>query len=469
MLGFKNMAKTNVHSVIKEAIRWRMLSPALKKNGKIWPGHYVVNWQAVEVVANLIPMNPGDRPLNNKSLHYDKRQWAEFRQALELIQEFWAFVRAARVQAFGLAPTVLPAGNQLSPPLTAPPIPPKGLLHYTLLELAGRLVWALVLGLGNIYLVPLGVRGGAQSAFPCVSYGNGKYLCAGSVRALLSLLGSLSEPPEPYPYGGHSPRLVVDAGRSGLAPFDSFAPQSNRYEVGLQLHDGALLHFCLGSRWRSAVITSRSLLPEGFKGWPALVLGQATGANRLVSYRPDIMKRDVLVCIDAIRGFIHSAVKGLRGNTLSPQASVPHAIALARTVTVQAQDPPIDFYIESIDGLKAKDGKNSYRHEGAPRLMRLEDFVKLLTSRARPVRAKSFRIMVPLADSPYLKEVLDFGFIYIYHNSLKDQPNAVRAEYRAYTGVTEAHGKEGTMRLALGTLHMLDQALAATYQALARA
>jgi hypothetical protein len=330
-------------------------------------------------------------------------------------------------------------------------------------------VWALVLGLGNIYLVPIGIRGGAQSCFPCVAYGNGKYLCAGSLRALLSLLGSLAEPPEPFPYGGHAPRLVVDAGRAGLIPYDSFAPQSNRYEVGLQLHDSALLRFCLGSRWRSAAITSKFLLPDEFKGWPALVLLPSSGANRLVSHRPDIIKRDVLVCIDSLRGFIHSAVKGLRGSSLSPQSSVPYALALARAVSVQAVDPPIDFYIEVIDGLKAKDGKNSYRHEGAPRLMRLEDFVKLLTSRARPVRAKSFRVKVPLADAPYLKEAIDFGFIYIYHNDRKDPPNAVRAEYRPYTGVTEAHGKEGTMRLALGTLHMLDQALATTYQALATA
>jgi len=217
------------------------------------------------------------------------------------------------------------------------------------------------------------------------------------------------------------------------------------------------------------VLTSKAFLPEGLRGWPALVLIPATGTNRLVSYRPDIVKRDVLVCIDALRGFIHSAVRGLKGSGLSPQSSVPYAIALARTVTVQAVDPPIDFYVETIDGLKAKDGKNSYRHEGAPRLMRLEDFVKLLTSRARPVRAKSFRVIVPLADSPYLKEVFDFGFYFIYHNDRKDPPNAARAEFRAYEGVTGALGKEGTMKLALGTLQLLEPSLAATYQALATA
>jgi len=35
MLGFETTAKTNVHSVIREAIQWGVLSPALKKDGKI--------------------------------------------------------------------------------------------------------------------------------------------------------------------------------------------------------------------------------------------------------------------------------------------------------------------------------------------------------------------------------------------------------------------------------------------------
>jgi hypothetical protein len=177
----------------------------------------------------------------------------------------------------------------------------------------------------------------------------------------------------------------------------------------------------------------------------------------------------VLVCIDALRGFIHSAVRGLKGSGLSPQSSVPYALALARTVTVQAADPPIDIYIEVLDGLKAREGKNRYRHEGGRRLYRLDEFIRLLRASDRPITVMSFRVIVPLADSPYLKEVFDFGFIYIYHNDRKDPPNAVRAEFRAYEGVNEAHGKEGTMRLALGTLHLLDQALAATYQALATA
>jgi len=100
-------------------------------------------------------------------------------------------------------------------------------------------------------------------------------------------------------------------------------------------------------------------------------------------------------------------------------------------------------------------------------LYRLEGFARLLRAMDRPTRAKTVRVIVPLADSPYLKEAYSFGFHYFYHNPLKDQPSAVRAEFRAYEGVTGALGKEGTMRLALGTLHFLEPALATTYQALA--
>jgi hypothetical protein len=450
ILKYRSKSK-KVHNVINEAIYWGALT-------REWTGSYRINWERCAYVASLPPMNPGDRPLNNRSQHYDKRQWGEFRQGLEVIQEFWAFARATRVQATAQAPTGLP--DQLSPPQIPPFVPPpNGRLHYTLLELAGHLVWALVLGHGNIYLVPIGVRGGAQSCFPCVSYG-GKHLCFGSLRALFTFAGSL----EPFPYGGHSTRLVVDAGRrAGLVPFDSFVPATDRYEPGLSQEDSALQYSCL-ARWNIA-ITSGPMSP--FKGWPALVMVAREGVSKAVSYRPDVIRRDVLVCIDALRGYIHSAVKGLKGNALSPQSSVPYAIALAKTVTVQAQDPPIDIYVEVLDGFKVREGKNTYRHEGARRLYRLEGFAKLLRAKDRPTRAMTVRVIVPLADSPYLKEAFDFGFYYFYHNPLKDQPNAVRAEFRAYEGVTEALGKEGVMKLALGTLHLLEPSLASTYQALA--
>jgi hypothetical protein len=459
ILKYRRKSK-KVHNVINEAIYWGALT-------REWTGSYRINWERCAYVASLPPMNPGDRPLNNRSQHYDKRQWGEFRQALDVIKEFWDFVRAARVQAFARVPLPDAADNLLAPPPSIPPIPNGPRLRYTVLELAGRLVWALVLGLGNIYFVPVGVRGGAQSCFPCVSYGSGKYLCAGSLKALLSILGSLEEPPEPYPYGGHSPRLVIDAGRDGLVPYESFTPTKGKYEPGVQVLDSALLPYL--STWRSIIITSRYRLPRELRGWPALVLELSSGANRAVSYRPDTVRRDLPLIIDALLGLRQSVIYGLRGSSLSPQSSAPYAIALARTVSVRAADPPIDIYIEVIDGFKVREGKNRYRHEGGRRLYRLDEFIKLLSARDRPVVAETIRVIVPLADFPYLKEVLDFGFLFIYHNDRKDPPNAVRAEFRAYDGVLEAHGKEGTMKLALGLLHLLGQPLATTYQALASA
>ncbi len=457
-----HVSRREAYIVIRKAIVWGVLRLAMRKNNRPWYGHYEVNWRAVEYVASLLPMNIGfdfDTMTPRRQVrHMYKYTFGAHRLAVEVIKEFNEFWSATRVQAFVPAPYVL-SGT----PLTPPPFVPNGLLHYTLLELNGRLVPALVLGRGTIYLVPIGIRGGAQSCFPCVSYGNGKYLCAGSVKALLSLVGSLTEPPEPFPYGGHSPRLVVDAGKSGLVPYDSFAPATDRYEPGLSQEDSALLYSCL-DRW-NVIITSGFMSP--FKGWPALVMVAREGVSRAVSHRPDIIRRYVLVCIDALRGFIGSAVRGLRGNALSPQSSVPYAIALARSVTVQAQDPPIEVYVEVLDGFKVREGKNRYRHEGARKLYTLQEFIRVMRASDRPTTAKTVRVIVPLADSPYLKEVYDFGFHYIYHNPQKDQPNAVRAEFRAYKGVTEALGKEGVMKLALGTLHLLEPSLATTYQALA--
>jgi hypothetical protein len=137
-------------------------------------------------------------------------------------------------------------------------------------------------------------------------------------------------------------------------------------------------------------------------------------------------------------------------------------------VHLEVEDPPIDVYVETIDGFKVREAYNTYRHEGTRRLYRLEEFAGLLRAMDRPTTAKTIRVIVPLAEMPYLKEALNFGFFYIYHNPHKDQPNAVRAEFRAYEGVTEAYGKEGTMKLALGILHLLEPSLATTYQALAK-
>jgi hypothetical protein len=466
-------SKPEAHKVIREAMRWGVLTLAVRKNNKPWYGHYQINWSAVEWVASLIPMNIGidfDTMTPKRQVKDQNRYlFGAHRLAVEAIKEFYGFWRTTRVQAFSQTLHAWPAGNMFEVGQSDPPfIPPEGsVLHYALLELNGRLVYSLVLGYGNVYFIPVGVRGGAQSCFPCVAYGSGKYLCAGSLQSLLKLLGlpslsSLLSLPEPYPYGGHSPRLVVDTGKGGLVPYESFTPGSGKYEPGVQTFGSALQHACL-SRWY-VLITSRYKSP--FHGWPSLVLEQRAGTGRAVSYRPDAIRREVLQCIDALQGFRHSLVRGLKGTGLSPQSSAPYALALASSVAVQAVDPQPSIYVEVIDGFKVKDSKNRYRHEDIRKLYTLEEFAGILSSRDRPIVAKTIRVIVPLAETPYLKEVLSYGFFFIYHNPDKDPEGAVRAEYRAYKGVTEAYGKEGTMRLALGTLHMLGQALSSTYQAL---
>jgi len=179
-----HVSRREAYIVIKEAIAWGVLRLAMRKGNRPWYGHYEVNWRAVEYVASLLPMNIGfdfDTMTPKRQVrHMHKYYFGAHRLAVEAVKEFNEFWRATRVQAFVPAPYVLSANNVLSPPPFVPP--PNGHLHYTVLELAGRLVPALVLGHGTIYLVPIGVRGGAQTCFPCISYGNGKFLCAGSLR-----------------------------------------------------------------------------------------------------------------------------------------------------------------------------------------------------------------------------------------------------------------------------------------------
>ena len=223
-------SKPETYKVIRKAMKWGVLALAVKRNGKPWWGHYEINWSAVEWVASLLPMNIGidfDTMTPKRQVKDVNRYlFGAHRLAVEVTKEFYEFWRTTRVQAFSQALHGWPAGNLLEVGLTVPPfIPPENsVLQYTLLELgSGRLVWSVVLGYGNVYFIPVGVRGGAQSCFPCVSYGSGKYLCAGSLQALLRLLGlpdlpALLSLPEPFPYGGHTPRLVVDTGKAGLVP-----------------------------------------------------------------------------------------------------------------------------------------------------------------------------------------------------------------------------------------------------------
>jgi len=187
-----------LEKVIRNAVRWGLLSPATRR-GRAWRGHYVVNWDNVRYVASLVPMNPGDRRLNNDY----KRGFGAFRLALEVISDFRAALRGTRVQARGFWPLGgVPEGSVTG--VTG--LTQLRRLRLTLISLGPVVLPALLLGSGTIYFVPVGVGGGAKSRFPCLRYPNGKHLCAGSVKVLnelMELTGGV--PPEPLPYPGPEP------------------------------------------------------------------------------------------------------------------------------------------------------------------------------------------------------------------------------------------------------------------------
>jgi len=259
-----------LEKVIRNAVRWGLLSPATRR-GRAWRGHYVVNWDNVRYVASLVPMNPGDRRLNNDY----KRGFGAFRLALEVISDFRAALRGTRVQARGFWPLGgVPEGSVTG--VTG--LTQLRRLRLSLISLGPIVLPALVLGGGTIYFVPMGVGGGAKSRFPCLAYPSGKYLCAGSVKALnelMELAGGV--PPEPLPYGGAAARLVVDLPPNGLQPYDLAPGLAPKLEPGVQLYDSAL-QSCL-SRWH-VLLTTRYRLPSGFEGWPSLVMLPQGGRRR---------------------------------------------------------------------------------------------------------------------------------------------------------------------------------------------
>jgi hypothetical protein len=440
-----------LEKVIRNAVRWGLLSPATRR-GRAWRGHYVINWDNVRYVASLIPMNPGDRGLNNDY----KRDFGAFRLALEVISDFRAALRGTRVHARGFWPLGgVPEGSVTG-------LTQLRRLRLTLISLGPVVLPALVLGDGTIYFVPMGVGGGAKSRFPCLAYSNGKYLCAGSVKVLNELIELAGgSPPEPLPYGGAAARLVVDLPPHGLQPYDlapGFAP---KLEPGVQLYDSAL-QSCL-SRWH-VIITSHYRLPSGFEGWPSLVLIPREGVAGELSYDPDAVRSEVLFCLDALLGARQAVMRGL-GRTMGE--AVAQALAIARTISPpEAVDPPIDIYIEYRPKVKEK-GRNRWRHDRPRSIMTLEQFISELKGRLSVEVAEFLKVIVPLPEITGLRELLALGFVYGYHNDQKDQPNASRLEFRAYEDMNSL-GKRGLLNALLGVLALIGQPVAEAWRALAR-
>jgi hypothetical protein len=321
---------------------------------------------------------------------------------------------------------------------------------------------ALVLGGGTIYFIPVGVGGGAKSRFPCLSYPSGKYLCAGSVKALQELIDLAGGvPPEPLPYGGAAARLVVDLPPNGLVPYDlapGFAP---KLEPGVQIYDSAL-QSCL-SRWH-ILITSHYRLPKELDGWPCLVMLPREDVAGELSYDPDAVRSEVLFCLDALLGARQAVMRGL-GRTMGE--AVAQALAMARTISPpEAADPPIDIYIEYKPKVKVR-GSNRWRHDRPRSLMTLDKFTSELKGRDSVEVAEFLKVIVPLPEITGLRELLALGFAYGYHNDQKDPPNASRLEFRAYKD-KNGLGKRGLLNALLGALALIGQPLVEAWRALAR-
>jgi hypothetical protein len=465
MLRLRKGNRLSLYRVIHNAVEWGMLSPARTRKGRAWRGYYEVNWEAVNYVASLIPLDT----LSGKPLNITRgrplRRYGELRpqgllgELLEVLEDFRAVIGGTRVHA--------PAG-----PMTSPSGPVScsacstGLtqlrrLRLSLISLGPIVLPALVLGGGTVYFVPIGVGGGAKSRFPCLSYPSGKYLCFGSVKALQELIDlSGGVPPEPLPYGGAAARLVVDLPPNGLVPYDLAPGLAPKLEPGVQLYDSAL-QLC---RWH-VLLTSHYRLPKELDGWPSLVLLPLEDVAKASSYSPDSIRSEVLYCLDALLGARQAVMRGL-GRTMGE--AVAQALAIARTISPpEAVDPPVDIYVEYKPKVKVR-GRNRWRHDRPRRLVTLDKFVSELKGRDSVEVAEFLKVIVPLPDISGLRELLSLGFVYGYHNDQKDQPNASRLEFRSYSDVTKSFDKSGLTAMLLGVLALIGQPVAEAWRALAR-
>ena len=456
MLRLRKGNRLSLYRVIHNAVEWGMLSPARTRKGRAWRGYYEVNWEAVNYVASLIPIDTlSGRPLNITGGR-PLRRYGELRpqgllgELLEVLEEFRAVVRGTRVHA--------PAG-----PMTSPGLTQLRRLRLTRISLGPIVLPALLLGGGTVYFIPMGVGGGAKSRFPCLRYPNGKHLCFGSLKALnelMELAGGV--PPEPLPYGGVAARLVVDLPPNGLVPYDLAPGLAPKLEPGVQLYYSAL-QLCL-SRWH-VIITSRYRLPSGFDGWPSLVLIPREGVAGELSRNPDAVRSEVLFCLDALLGARQAVMRGLK--RLMGDA-VRQALAIARTISPpEAADPPVDIYVEHKSKVKVR-GKNRWRHDRPRGLMTLDKFISELKGRDSVEVAEFLKVIVPLPDITGLRELLSLGYIYAYHNDQKDPPSASRLEFRSYSGVTKSFDKSGLTAMLLGVLALIGQPVAEAWRALAR-
>ena len=468
MLKLNKGNKLSLYKLIHNAMDWDMLMPAKTKKGKAMRGYYDVNWDAVNYVASLIPLDT----ISGKALNITNgrpiRNYGELRpqgvlgELLDTLQEFRVMLGRGNAPVFCENENE-EVNNTCNTDNTAFTQLRLRHLRLTHISLGPIDLPALILGGGRVYFIPIGIGGGAKSRFPCLVYPNGKYVCAGSLKALQKLIASTnSNPPEPMPYGGSVVKPVVDIPAKGVEDYDKAPDSAPRLEVGVQIY-GSALQSCF-SRWH-ILITTDHKLPQELKGWPSLILLPLKNTAKSISYDPDALSSDVLFCIDALIGTRHTIMNGLGKlkGTMMPQA-----LAIAKSITPpEAIDSPVDIYIEYKPKVKVK-GSNRWRHDRGSRLVPLDKFILELKSRDSVEVAEFLKIIVPLPEISNLKELLTLGYIYGYHNDNKDPPNAIRLELRPYKDITKRFEKRGLMTVLLGTLALIGQPLIEAWRVLAR-
>ena len=473
ILGFNvtrsktNKAKHRIALVINKLISLGVLTRSEEK------GIYTINYVAVEYYANVtLPMGTKLEYLP-RGPNYE--YWPEAIETAEVAREFNSLVTWTRViapfysEGVGLEPPAGVAGNTgFTPPArkskrtaSAKPatLKPPRLRHltYTVIVVGHHMLSVLKRGL--VYFLLMGIRGAAQTAFPCIRCstpsGGTRYLCAGSVKVLQELLASVGPNPICSVLGGDlaPTSLVADVPGHGLMLFDQAPADTPRLEPGLQVYGSALNP--LATRYNLYIGYSRAL------GLPAVEV-----VARSVIYKE--LKRgnlrllaDLPLILDALGGAVHTALSRLPVVDSLSLRSLPGALLRgtppppgAGAVTVY-----VDYKLEVA-------GRKTRRNVAA-----LCDFIALLryyADRGKEVSILYLKVIVPLvgAEATGLADTLNFGYLYIYHNKRKDPPGAVRFEFRPYSGVKKAVGKYGLLNLFVRSLATLLPALEATHRAL---
>jgi len=460
-----NKAKHRIALVINKLIELGVLTRGEEK------GTYIINYVAVEHYANVtLPMGTKLEYLP-RGPNYE--YWPEAIEAVEVAKEFNSLVAWTRVMGpfysdvEGLEP---PAGNALyTPPAkrskrtgtAVRTLKPPKLKHLTLVTVLVGPHRLSVLKRGIVYVLLMGVHGAAQTTFPCIKCrtpaGGTRYLCAGSEKVLQELLATVGPNPICTVAGGElAPTSVVaDVPGQGLQPLEYVSATVHRLEPGIQVYNTALL--AIAPRYNFYVGYSRAL------GLPAVVAVPRHVVYSQAVTNPLRLQSDAYHILDALEGTVYATLDQLPALDTPALRGQPRALLQAPPPPTPPAGGTTTVY---VDYVLTVNGQRTKRN-----VTELRNFIANIRQYAREgkkVSVYSLRLIIPLvgADSTGLADTLNFGFLYIYHNSRKDPPGAVRIELRPYAGVLQVLGVEATLAQLVRTLKELLPALEATHRAL---